>query len=62
MGRTEQPEAHILLMLYGKDDAVLAALLAEQRATFGKSGIEEITVLDTHWLAKAPSISASATA
>jgi Dyp-type peroxidase family len=51
-GGPNTPEAHIVLMLYGKDDAVLAALVAEQRATFPKSGIEEVTVLDTHWLAK----------
>jgi Dyp-type peroxidase family len=51
-GGPNNPEPHVLLMLFGKDDAGLAALLAEQRAAFTRSGIEEITVLDTHWLAK----------
>ena len=51
-GGPNNPEPHILLMLYGKDEGVLAALVSEQRAAFASGGVEIITTLDTHWLAK----------
>ena len=51
-GGPNNPEPHVLLMLYGKDDETLATLLAEQRAAFRGNGLDELTVLETHWLAK----------
>ena len=51
-GGRNNPDPHILLMLYGKDETVLAALLSEQRAAFGRAGLDVIATLDTTWLAK----------
>ena len=51
-GGPNTPEPHILFMLYGKDDGVLASLVAEQQAALAAAGLEVIATLGTHWLAK----------
>jgi deferrochelatase/peroxidase EfeB len=46
-GGPNNPEPHLLLMLYAPDDDTLAALLSEQRAGFPSAGLEQITCLVT---------------
>ncbi len=43
-------EAHVLLMLYGRDERVLSTLMNEQRGLSTTSGLELIEQLDTNWL------------
>jgi Dyp-type peroxidase family len=50
-GGTRNPEPHMLLLLYGKDDGVLDALAGEEQAALARAEIEVITTLDTSWLA-----------
>jgi hypothetical protein len=52
MGGTRNPEPHMLLLLYGRDDGVLDTVAGEQHAELARAGIEVITRLDTSWLAK----------
>ena len=51
-GGPRNPHAHVLLMLFGRDDAVLASLLSDQEAAFPRSGLTRIATLDTTWLPK----------
>ena len=51
-GGRGNPEPHVLLMLYGRDDAVLATLVGEQLAAFAGAGLELVVTLETTWLAK----------
>lgn len=51
-GGPRNPEPHILLMLFGRDEAILSALAGEQEAGFAGAGLERITRLDTTWLPK----------
>ena len=43
-------EPHVLLMLYGRDEAALSALLSEQRLRLASFGLQLIEQLDTNWL------------
>ena len=49
-GGSRTPEPHLLLMLYGRDDDVLAALAGEQETARAQAGLELIARLDTNWL------------
>jgi Dyp-type peroxidase family len=49
-GGPRNPEPHVLLMLYGRDDDALSALLYEQLSQFTGSGLRLIEKLDTNWL------------
>jgi Dyp-type peroxidase family len=51
-GGPRNPQPHVLLMLFGADDAVLASVLSEQEAACAKAGLTRIARLDTHWLPK----------
>jgi len=51
-GGPKNPEPHVLLMLFGRDDVVLADVVRQQQAAFAAAGLEMITRLDTTWLPK----------
>ena len=51
-GGPRNPQPHVLLMLYGRDDGVLAAVLSEQESAFARAGLTRIAKLDTNWLPK----------
>ena len=51
-GGPGSPEPHILLMLYGRDESVLATLEREQVAACSAAGLELVITLNTCWLAK----------
>lgn len=50
-GGPRNPEPHVLLMLYGRDEATLSALRSEQRLRLASFGLQLIEQLDTNWLA-----------
>ena len=52
-GGPRNPEPHVLLMLYGRDDGILASVLEEQQAGFATAGLQTVAKLDTSWLPKA---------
>ncbi|HZM94688.1 MAG TPA: hypothetical protein VFB92_14765 [Vicinamibacterales bacterium] len=49
-GGPRNPDAHVVLMLYGRDETALAALLSEQRLRLTSFGLQLIEQLDTTWL------------
>jgi Dyp-type peroxidase family len=51
-GGPRTPAPHVLLMLFGRDDAVLAEVAREQEAAFSRAGLSQIARLDTNWLPK----------
>jgi hypothetical protein len=51
-GGPRNPEPHVLLMLFGRDDEILSTVVREQEAAFPGAGLELITRLDTSWLPK----------
>jgi len=51
-GGPRNPQSHVLLMLFGRDDAVLASVLSEHEAALARGGLTTIAKLDTTWLPK----------
>jgi Dyp-type peroxidase family len=49
-GGPRNPDLHILLMLYGRDEAILTALSLEQHARAAAGGLRVIGQLGTNWL------------
>jgi len=49
-GGPRNAEPHVLLMLYGRDEATLSVLLSEQRLRLASFGLQLIEQLDTSWL------------
>jgi Dyp-type peroxidase family len=49
-GGPRNPEPHVLLMLYGREEDTLSALLSEQLSRFTGAGLQLIEKLDTTWL------------
>jgi len=49
-GGPRNAEPHMLLMLYGRDEGALSALLSEHLSRFTRAGLQLIEKLDTNWL------------